>query len=92
MFADIMLTPGGVIGWLLVGLLAGWLAGLFMEGSGFGILVDILVGLVGSFVGGLVFSAFVEGSVGFWGSVGVAFVGACILIAILRALAPSRTT
>lgn len=90
MFAQIALTPGGIISWLVVGLLAGWLAGLFMQGSGFGILTDIIVGLVGAFIGGLVFSLLVEGEVGFWGSIGVAFVGACIVVGIVRALAPKR--
>jgi len=92
MFAEINLMPGGNISWLVVGLLAGWLAGLFMEGGGFGIIMDIVVGLVGAFVGGLLFSLFVEGAAGFWGSVGVAFVGSCVCIGIARALAPPRTT
>jgi uncharacterized membrane protein YeaQ/YmgE (transglycosylase-associated protein family) len=90
MLAEFYLTPGGVISWLMVGLLAGWLAGLFMQGSGLGILTDIIVGLIGAFVGGLAFSLFMAGEVGFWGSIGVAFVGACIVLAIVRAVAPSR--
>jgi uncharacterized membrane protein YeaQ/YmgE (transglycosylase-associated protein family) len=92
MFAEVLLNPGGIIPWLIVGLLAGWLAGLFMRGGGYGIILDIVLGLVGSFVGGLLFGLFVEGDFGFWGSIGVAFVGACILIAIGRVLAPPRRT
>ena len=85
------LEPGGIIAWLVVGLVAGWLAGVVMKGGGYGILGDILVGLVGAFVGGLVFSLITGGgTAGFWGSIGVAFVGAVILIAILRAL-PGRS-
>jgi uncharacterized membrane protein YeaQ/YmgE (transglycosylase-associated protein family) len=91
MFADVSLQPGGIIAWLVVGLIAGWLAGAFMRGGGFGIIGDIVVGLIGAFVGGLVFDLLVQGDVGFWGSILVAFIGACILIAIVRAVAPRRT-
>jgi uncharacterized membrane protein YeaQ/YmgE (transglycosylase-associated protein family) len=91
MFAAVALNPGGIIAWLVVGLIAGWLAGLFMKGGGYGILMDIILGLIGAFVGGLVFSLFVEGDSGFWGSIAIAFIGACILVAIVRALSP-RTT
>ncbi len=90
MFAEVLLTPGGVISWLVVGLVAGWLAGLFMQGGGFGIILDIIVGLVGAFVGGLIFSLFTVGDIGFWGSIVVAFVGACVFVGIMRALTPSR--
>jgi uncharacterized membrane protein YeaQ/YmgE (transglycosylase-associated protein family) len=92
MLADLQLGPDlSIVGWLLVGLISGWLAGLFMKGSGYGIVLDIVLGLIGAFVGGLIFSLFVQGDTGFWGSIGVAFVGACILIAISRAFAPRRT-
>jgi uncharacterized membrane protein YeaQ/YmgE (transglycosylase-associated protein family) len=91
LFAWLELSPGGVISWLVVGLIAGWLAGLFMKGSGYGILGDVLVGLIGAFLGGLVMGFFVHGQAGFWGSIVVAFIGACVLIAIVRALSP-RTT
>lgn len=90
MFAQFALHPGGVIAWLIVGLIGGWLAGLFMRGTGYGVIGDIIVGLIGAFIGGLVFSLFVQGDAGFWGSIVVAFIGACILVAILRALAPGR--
>jgi uncharacterized membrane protein YeaQ/YmgE (transglycosylase-associated protein family) len=85
------LEPGGIIAWLVVGLIAGWLAGVVMKGGGYGLIGDIVVGLVGAFVGGFVFSLVTGGgSAGFWGSIGVAFVGALILIAIVRAL-PGRS-
>jgi uncharacterized membrane protein YeaQ/YmgE (transglycosylase-associated protein family) len=91
MLAAVALDPGGIIAWLVVGLIAGWLAGLFMKGGGYGILMDIILGLIGAFIGGLVFSLFVEGNAGFWGSIAIAFVGACILVAIVRALSPRST-
>jgi uncharacterized membrane protein YeaQ/YmgE (transglycosylase-associated protein family) len=85
------LNPGGIIAWLVVGLIAGWLAGQFMKGGGYGLVGDIVVGLIGAFVGGLVFSLIVGGgSTGFIGSIVVAFIGAVILIAIVRAL-PGRS-
>jgi uncharacterized membrane protein YeaQ/YmgE (transglycosylase-associated protein family) len=88
MLAQVILTPGGVIAWLLVGLIAGWLAGVFMRGVGFGILADTVVGLIGAFVGGLLVSQFAQGSTGFWGSVLVAFIGACLCIGVVRAFSP----
>ncbi len=85
------LEPGGIIAWLVVGLIAGWLAGVVMKGGGFGLIGDIVVGLIGAFVGGFVFSLINGGgTAGFWGSIGVAFIGAVILIAIVRAL-PGRS-
>jgi uncharacterized membrane protein YeaQ/YmgE (transglycosylase-associated protein family) len=85
------LEPGGIIAWLVVGLIAGWLAGVVMKGGGYGLIGDIVIGIVGAFVGGFVFSLITGGgSAGFWGSIAVAFVGAVILIAIVRAL-PGRS-
>ena len=85
------LEPGGILAWLVVGLIAGWLAGVVMKGGGYGVIGDIVVGLVGAFVGGFVFSLITGGgSAGFWGSIAVAFVGAVIAIAIVRAL-PGRS-
>ena len=77
------LDPGGLI--------AGWLAGQFMRGGGYGLVGDIVLGVVGAFIGGFIFSFFVPGaSVGLIGSIIVAFVGAVILIALARALTGSR--
>jgi uncharacterized membrane protein YeaQ/YmgE (transglycosylase-associated protein family) len=85
------LDPGGLIAWLVVGLIAGWLAGQFMRGGGYGLVGDIVLGIVGAFVGGFLFSFFVPGaSVGLIGSIIVAFIGAVILIALARALTGSR--
>ena len=84
------LDPGGIIAWLVVGLIAGWLAGVVMKGGGFGLIGDIVVGLIGALVGGFVFSLITAGTAGFWGSIVVAFIGAVILIVIVRAL-PGRS-
>lgn len=86
-----VLSPGGIIAWLITGLIAGWLTGLFMRGAGYGIVWDIVLGLIGALVGGWICSLFVQGVTGFWGTVLVAFIGAVILAAIGRALTPRRT-
>jgi uncharacterized membrane protein YeaQ/YmgE (transglycosylase-associated protein family) len=85
------LNPGGIIAWLIVGLVAGWLAGQFMKGGGYGLVGDIVMGIVGAFVGGLLFSFLMPGSgVGLLGSIVVAFIGAIVLIMVIRAL-PGRS-
>ncbi len=85
------LNPGGIIAWIVIGIVAGWLAGLVMRGGGYGFIVDLIVGLIGALIGGFVFSFFVHGEAGFWWSMLIAFIGACILVAIVRAVTPSRT-
>ncbi len=82
--ADISLSA--VIWWLIVGLVAGFLASLVMRGGGYGIVGDIVVGLVGALIGGFLASLLGLGSSGLIGTIIVAFIGACILIAILRAV------
>lgn len=85
------LNPGGLLAWLLVGLIAGWLASQFMKGGGYGVVGDVVMGIVGAFVGGLLFSFLLPGSsVGLLGSIVVAFIGAVVLIALVRAL-PGRS-
>ena len=81
------LTLSGVIWWIVVGLIAGALAGLVMRGGGYGIVGDIIVGIIGALIGGWIFSRFGVGTGGLIGSIIVAFIGACILIAILRLIA-----
>ena len=83
--ADLSLSS--LIWWLIVGLIAGALAGLVMRGGGYGIVGDIIVGIIGAVIGGWIFSLLGIGAGGLIGSIIVAFVGACILIAILRFVA-----
>jgi len=77
----------GFLAWIFVGLIAGWLAGQVMKGGCYGVLVDIVLGILGGFLGGWVF-----GLLGIWqgsgmiGSIIVAFVGAVILVWITRLL------
>ena len=72
---------------IIVGLIAGWLAGQVMRGGGYGILIDIVLGLVGGLIGGWLFGALgVYPGGGAIGSILVAFVGAVILVALSRAI------
>ena len=81
------LSVSTVIWWLVVGLIAGFLAGLVMRG-GFGFVGDIIAGIIGAFIGGWVFSLLgISVGGGLIGSIIVAFVGACILIGLLRLIA-----
>ena len=71
--------------WILVGLVAGWLTGKIMKGSGFGTLMDIIIGIVGAIVGGYLFSLLgFAGSGGFIYTVFVAVIGAVILTWLVR--------
>jgi uncharacterized membrane protein YeaQ/YmgE (transglycosylase-associated protein family) len=78
-----------IIWWLIVGLIAGFLASLVMRGGGYGVVGDIIVGLVGALIGGFVANLLGLGASGLIGTIIVAFIGACILIALLRAFSGS---
>jgi uncharacterized membrane protein YeaQ/YmgE (transglycosylase-associated protein family) len=77
----------GLIGWIIVGLLAGWIAGHLTRGRGFGCVVDIILGLIGSVIGGWIFTKLGIALWGFWGSLLGATVGAIVLVAIARLFA-----
>src|SRR5579883_3163128 len=86
------LNPGGVIAWIVIGILAGWLAGVIMPGKGFGLIGDLIVGLIGALIGGILMDILVpDASFGFWGSFVVALIGACILVAIIHAFTGRST-
>jgi len=75
----------GLLWWILIGLIAGFLAGKVMKGGGFGVLMDILIGIAGSILGGWLFGMLgIFPGGGLIGSVLVAFVGACILLWLVR--------
>jgi uncharacterized membrane protein YeaQ/YmgE (transglycosylase-associated protein family) len=78
--------------WLVVGLIAGWLASAVV-GGGFGLVGDIVVGIVGAFLGGFIFRALGVGSPfgGLAGSIFVAFIGAVVLLLLLRLVRRSRS-
>jgi uncharacterized membrane protein YeaQ/YmgE (transglycosylase-associated protein family) len=85
------LDPGGLLAWLIVGAIAGFLAGRVMKGGGYGLVGDIIMGIIGAFVGGFVANLLgISASMGLIGSIVVAFIGACLFIALVRAL-PGRS-
>ena len=69
---------------LLIGLLAGWLAGQIMKGGGYGLVGDLIVGVIGAILGGFLFGLAGIGAGGLIGQLVVATVGAIALIALLR--------
>jgi uncharacterized membrane protein YeaQ/YmgE (transglycosylase-associated protein family) len=75
-----------ILTWLVVGLIAGVLASLVMGGTGFGIIGDIIIGIVGAFIGGWLFSAMGVAVPlgGIAGTILVAFIGAVVLLFIIR--------
>jgi uncharacterized membrane protein YeaQ/YmgE (transglycosylase-associated protein family) len=85
-----------IIGWIVIGLIAGWLASMIMGRGGYGLVGDIVVGLIGAVIGGLIADLLNIGGPSAsnpfsWVSLIFAIIGAIILIAILRALAPGRS-
>ncbi len=84
----------GILAWIVVGLIAGWLAGELMRGGGYGLIGDIIVGIVGALLGGFLASALFGVANPLTGinigTILVAFLGAVVLIAILRAVRGAR--
>ena len=73
-----------LITFLIIGCLAGWLAGQLTKGAGFGLIGNVAIGVVGSFVGGFTFRLLGLHSESFLGSIVTATVGAVILLYIVR--------
>jgi uncharacterized membrane protein YeaQ/YmgE (transglycosylase-associated protein family) len=78
------------IAWIVIGLIAGWIAGHVTRGRGFGCIVDIILGLIGAVIGGWIFTRLGIVAWGFWGSLASATVGAVLLVAIARLFAGRR--
>lgn len=74
----------GFIAWIVIGLLAGWIAGHLTRGRGFGCMVNVILGLIGAVLGGWIFSKLGIYVLGFIGSLAAATVGAVVLVAIGR--------
>ena len=72
----------GIIWFLVVGVVAGWLAGVLVKGGGFGLVGDLVVGVIGAVLGGFLFGQFLGG--GLIGSIVVATVGAILLLVVVR--------
>ena len=80
-------SPTGLIIWIIIGLIAGFIASRIMRGGGYGLVGDLIVGLVGALLGGFLATLLLpNANFGLIGSIIVAIIGACILIAILHAV------
>jgi uncharacterized membrane protein YeaQ/YmgE (transglycosylase-associated protein family) len=76
----------GLLWEIIIGILAGFLAGKIVKGSGFGVLIDLLVGIVGSVIGGWVFGLLGLAAYGLIGQLVMATIGAILLLLIIRAI------
>lgn len=75
----------GIFVWLVIGAVAGWLAGLLVKGGGFGLIVDIIVGIVGAFIGGWLAGVLgISLGGGLLGSIITATIGAVLLLFLIR--------
>jgi uncharacterized membrane protein YeaQ/YmgE (transglycosylase-associated protein family) len=82
----------GWIWWIIVGLIAGWATGRIMKGSGYGPIMDIVLGIIGAVIGGWIMTSLGVGvGGGLIGSIIVAIIGAVILVWIVRLITGSRT-
>jgi uncharacterized membrane protein YeaQ/YmgE (transglycosylase-associated protein family) len=83
-----------LIGWILVGLVAGWLARRVIQDDRAGCLYTIVIGIIGALVGGALFSLVTDQDAAVTGfnlpSIGVAFIGACLFLLLLKAIAGTR--
>ena len=73
-----------IIIFLAIGAVAGWLAGVAMKGGGFGLVGDIVIGIIGAVVGGWLFGVLGIAAGGLIGAIITAFVGACVLLFVVR--------
>ncbi len=78
------MEPTGLLIWLVIGAIAGWLAGQIVKGGGFGLVGDIIVGIIGSFIGGWIFGTYVVGVPGVLGAIIGSTIGAVVLLYIVK--------
>lgn len=79
------MEPQSLIAWLIVGAIAGWLAGLLVRGGGFGLIGDIIIGIIGAFIAGWLFPYLhIDLGGGIVGAIIAAVIGAVILLVIAR--------
>jgi len=88
--ARVWFETHGIVSWLLLGLIAGWLAGKLARGRGYGCITDIILGLIGSYLGGWIFLKLRILGGGFLYSLAAATLGAVILVSIAHAFGSSE--
>ena len=76
--------------YIIIGILAGYLAGKIMKGGGFGLIVNLIVGIIGGVLGGWIFGLFGLAAIGFWGSLVTSVVGAIVLLWLISFLQPKK--
>lgn len=84
----------GIIAWIIIGIVAGWITGKLMKGSGFGVLMDLVVGVIGALIGGFISAHLGLGGIGQHGlimSIVIAVIGAVILTFLVRLVTGSRS-
>ncbi len=84
----------GIIAWVVIGVVAGWITGKLMKGSGYGFIMDMIVGLVGALVGGFLSSRLGLGGVGQHGliiSIVIAVIGAVIFTWLIRLITGKKS-
>jgi uncharacterized membrane protein YeaQ/YmgE (transglycosylase-associated protein family) len=84
----------GIIAWIIIGVIAGWLTGKVMKGSGYGFFMDMIIGLVGAVIGGFIATRLgiaPPGQQGMIVSIIIAVIGAVILTWIVRLISGNRT-
>jgi uncharacterized membrane protein YeaQ/YmgE (transglycosylase-associated protein family) len=90
---EMTLHLGHIIAWIAAGLIAGWLANKVVKvegGGGYGVVADLALGVIGALAGGASFRLVGRSEDGFWGGLALALLGACIVLAGVRALALGR--
>src|SRR5438034_2874711 len=89
---QVVLDLGSWLSWIVVGLIAGAVAARVVAGRGFGCIADIVVGIAGAIIGGFLLGSLfgASGTVHFWGSIVVAFLGAVVLLAALKLVSGGR--
>ena len=81
------MSSHNIIAWLIIGAIAGWLAGVFVKGGGFGLIGDIIVGIIGAFIGGWLAGVLhIHVGTGWISAILTAGAGAIVLLIILRAV------
>jgi uncharacterized membrane protein YeaQ/YmgE (transglycosylase-associated protein family) len=84
------MRPHHLLGAIIIGLIAGWLAGKLMRGRGFGIIMDVILGLIGAVIGQAIFVRLGIHTYGDLGFLAMATVGAVILVAIVHLVRGDR--
>lgn len=87
-----MITAGSIIAFIVIGLVAGWIASEIMTGSGLGIVGDMIVGIVGALIGGNIFFLFGMTTASIWASVLTAIIGSVILLLIISLIPKNPVT